>query len=79
MKWGNYNLNWGRPLKSILCVFDTRIVDFELHHLKSSNFTFIDKDFEDKKKTFNDYSSYQKYFNKIGTILDQEKRKELIK
>ena len=79
MKWGNFNLNWGRPLKSILCVFDTRIVDFELHHLKSSNFTFIDKDFEDKKKTFNDYSSYQKYFNKIGTILDQEKRKELIK
>jgi len=79
MKWGNFNLNWGRPLKSILCVFDTRIVDFELHHLKSSNFTFIDKDFEDKKKTFNDYSSYQKYFNKIGTILDQEKRKDLIK
>ena len=22
MKWGDYNLFWGRPLKSILCIFD---------------------------------------------------------
>ena len=24
MKWGNFDLNWGRPLKSILCVFDKK-------------------------------------------------------
>ena len=79
MKWGNYNLNWGRPLKSILCVFDKKVVNFELNHLKSSNLTYLDKDFEEKKKIFNDYDSYQKYFHKIGIILDQEKRKDLIK
>ena len=22
MKWGNFDLNWGRPLKSILCLFN---------------------------------------------------------
>ena len=79
MKWGNFDLNWGRPLKSILCVFDKKVVNFELHHLKSSNSTYIDKDFEEKKKTFTDYGSFQKYFHKIGTVLDQEKRKDLIK
>ena len=79
MKWGNFNLNWGRPLKSILCVFDKKVVNFELNHLKSSNQTCIDKDFEEKKKTFSDYDSYQKYFRKTGTILDQFKRKDLIK
>ncbi|MBD1137586.1 glycine--tRNA ligase subunit beta [Pelagibacterales bacterium SAG-MED43] len=79
MKWGNYDLDWGRPLKSILCVFDKKVVNFELNHLKSSNLTCLDKDFEEKKKTFNDYNSYQKYFSKIGIILDQEKRKDLIK
>ncbi len=79
MKWGNFDLSWGRPLKSILCVFDKKVVNFNLHHLKSSNSTFIDKDFEEKKKIFNDYKSYNQYFYKIGTILDHEKRKELIK
>ena len=79
MKWGNFDLSWGRPLKSILCVFDKKVVNFELSHLKSSNVTYLDKDFEEKKKTFNDYESYQKYFNKIGVVLDQDKRKDLIK
>jgi len=79
MKWGNFDLSWGRPLKSILCVFDKKVVNFELSHLKSSNVTYLDKDFEEKKKTFNDYDSYQKYLNKIGTILDQDKRKDLVK
>ena len=79
MKWGNYDLNWGRPLKSILCVFDKKIVNFDLHHIKSSNLTYIDKDFEEKKKPFNDFSSYQKYFGKIGTVLDQEIRKDIIR
>ena len=79
MKWGNFDLNWGRPLKSILCLFDKKVINFELHHLKSSNLTYVDKDFEEKKKAFTDYNSYQKYFHKIGVILDQAKRKDLIK
>ena len=29
MKWGNFDLNWGRPLKSILCVFDKKVVKFK--------------------------------------------------
>ena len=78
MKWGNFDLNWGRPLKSILCVYNKKVVNFQLHHLKSSNSTYIDKDFEEKKKIFDSYNSYEKYFNKIGIILDHEKRKDLI-
>ncbi len=79
MKWSNFELNWGRPLKSILCVFDKKVVNFQLYHLKSSNLTSIDKDFEEKKKAFVDFIGYQKYFQKIGIILDQEKRKDLIR
>ena len=50
MKWGEFNLNWGRPLKSILSVFDKKVLNFQFHHISSSNLTFIDKDFEEKKK-----------------------------
>ena len=50
MRWGSYNLSWGRPLKSILATFGGKSLNFKFHHLKSSNTTFIDKEFEDKKK-----------------------------
>ena len=79
MKWGEFDLNWGRPLKSILSVFDKKTINFNFHHISSSNSTFIDKDFEEKKKNFTDFKSYEKYFKKQGTIVDHHKRKELIK
>ena len=50
MKWGEFDLNWGRPLKSILSVFDKMIINFEFHHISSSNSTYIDKDFEEKEE-----------------------------
>ena len=50
MRWGQFDLNWGRPLKSILSVFDKKTINFDFHHISSSNSTFIDKDFEEKKK-----------------------------
>ena len=55
MKWGNYNLSWARPLKSILAVFNDKSLNFKFHHLISSNTTFIDKEFEDKKKKFKNF------------------------
>ena len=47
MKWGEYDLNWGRPLKSILSIFNKKVINFKFHHLYSSNSTYIDKDFEE--------------------------------
>ena len=79
MKWGSYNLNWGRPLKSILCIFDKKVINFSIGHLKSSNYTFLDKDFEERKKTFNDFNTYQKSLEQTGTIIDQDKRKDHIR
>ena len=78
MKWGEYNLNWGRPLKSILSVFDKKLINFKFHHLSSSNSTYIDKDFEEKKKVFKDFKSYEEFFKKQGILINQDKRKELI-
>ena len=78
MKWGEYNLNWGRPLKSILSVFDKKVINFKFYHIISSNSTFSDKDHEDRKKIFKDFKSYEKFLKKIGTIIDQSKRKKLI-
>ena len=79
MKWGNYDLFWGRPLKSILAVFDRKKIVFDFHHLKSSNTTFIDKDLEERTKIFNNFKTYNSYFKSKGIVIDHEKRKSIIR
>ncbi|MDC3056834.1 glycine--tRNA ligase subunit beta [Candidatus Pelagibacter sp.] len=78
MKWGEFDLNWGRPLKSILSIFDKRIISFKFHHLTSSNLTFLDKDFEDKKRSFENFKKYEKFFENNGVIINQNKRLKII-
>ncbi len=78
MKWGDHDLYWGRPLKSILALFDKKIIEFKLNHLHSSNKTFTDKDLEDEVKSFDDFKSYIKFFKQKGVTIDQDKRKEFI-
>ena len=78
MKWGEYDLYWGRPLKSILGVFDGQSLKFKFHHLVSSNATFVDKEFEEKMKNFNNFSSYLSYFKKLNVIIDNDLRKNYI-
>ena len=78
MKWGDFQLYWARPLKSILAIFNNKNLLFKYHHLQSSNLTFVDKDFEDKKKSFNNFKLYIDYFKKSQIIIDQNKRKNFI-
>jgi glycyl-tRNA synthetase beta chain len=78
MKWGEFDLSWGRPLKSILSIFDKKKLIFDFYHLTSSNSTFIDKEFEEIKKIFIDFKSYVNFFKKLDIIIDQRQRKNLI-
>ena len=78
MKWGEFNLYWGRPLKSILAIYDSKPLNFKFHHLTSSDKTFIDKDFEEKTKSFKNFNLYISYFKKNKIIIDQDLRKKYI-
>ena len=78
MKWGQFDLNWGRPLKSILSVFENKVINFKFHHITASNSTYIDKDFEDKKKIFTNFKTYEKFFQDQGVVIDQDKREKFI-
>ena len=40
MKWSTHDLSWARPLKSILALFNNKVVNFSFFHLKSNNVTF---------------------------------------
>ena len=78
MRWSDFNLNWGRPLKSILAIFDKKKLTFYFHHLTSSNSTFIDKEFEEKKKIFVDFKDYNNFFKKLNITIDHNLRKNFI-
>ena len=78
MRWGDYNLSWARPLKSILATFGGKSLRFNFYHLKCSNTTFTDKEFEDKKKIFKDFKNYKDFFDQSGIIINQTLRKEFI-
>ena len=78
MRWGDFGLNWGRPLKSILAIFNKKTLIFKFHHIQSSNLTFVDKDFEEKKIKFSDFKKYKNFFKKKKIIIDPVERKKII-
>jgi glycyl-tRNA synthetase beta chain len=78
MRWSDFNLSWGRPLKSILAIFDKKKLTFNFHHLTSSNTSFIDKEFEEKKKIFIDFKDYNNFFKKMNITIDHNLRKNFI-
>ncbi|WP_435086401.1 glycine--tRNA ligase subunit beta [Candidatus Pelagibacter bacterium nBUS_33] len=78
MRWGDFELNWGRPLKSILALFDKKKLTFNFHHLTSSNSTFIDKEYEEDKKKFIDFKEYSNFFKKLNIVINHKQRKDLI-
>jgi len=78
MRWGYGELNWGRPLKSILAIYDKKKIDFKFHHISSNNFTFLDAQFEEKTKIVKDYKDYQSSLKKIEKIVDNDERKKII-
>jgi len=78
MKWSDYDLSWGRPLKSIIALFNNKVINFNFFHLKSNNLVLIDETNENKQKRVNNFKSYLNVLKSQNIILDQEKRKTII-
>ena len=78
MKWSTYSLNWGRPLKSIIVLFDNKQVQFNFFHLYSDNVTYFDGNNDEKNKKIISYQHYLKFLKSQNIILDQEERKKII-
>ena len=78
MRWADHSLIWGRPLKSILALFDNQVIQFSFHHLVSNNLTFSDEIMEEGQKKIKNFRSYLKLLDSKKIILDQNLRKQLI-
>ena len=78
MKWSTYDLSWGRPLKSIITLFNNKVINFDFFHLRSNNFTFVEGTEEEEVRKINSFKSYLNILKSQNIILDQEKRKNLV-
>ena len=78
MKWADYDLSWGRPLKSVIAIFSNKIVNFNFFHLKSHNLTFLDDINSGGQRKISNYKSYLNVLKSQKIVLDQEKRKKII-
>lgn len=78
MRWGGYDLSWGRPLKSILCLFDKNTIPFNFFHLTARNITYVDGPLEDKAVVVKDYSHFKKILTDKRIIFDNAEREKLI-
>ena len=78
MKWSTYDLHWGRPLKSIVALFNKQVIKFNFSHLQSGNLTLLEDTHEDKFKKIDCFKSYLNILKSQNIILDQEKRRDII-
>jgi len=78
MKWSNYDLFWGRPLRSIIALFNNKVVNFDFYHLKSSNLMNIEGKNDEQIRKIKNFQDYLKILESQNIILDQEKRKNVI-
>ena len=78
MKWSDYELNWGRPLRSILAIFGNKVLNFKYEHLETSNFTYIEENSSLNQKKVYNFSEYKNILKNYSIILDQTEREKII-
>jgi glycyl-tRNA synthetase beta chain len=78
MRWSDYDLMWGRPLRSILAIFNNNYLKFDYHHLASTNGMIIVDNFIDKIKKVKNFKEYELQLKTNKILLKQEDRKNNI-
>ncbi len=78
MRWSSNKMLWGRPLRSILAIFNGKFLDFQFNHLKSSNFVLLEDDLKIKSKKISSPKEYFKLLSSRNIIINQLERKKKI-
>ncbi len=78
MKWSNNEIFWGRPLHSILALFNNKIITFKYGHIESTSHTFVEQNCEEVQKKINSFKDYESLMKKNSIIFDHENRKKII-
>ena len=78
MKWSDYSLMWGRPLRSIFAKFNNKKLDFRFDHLETTDEVIIEQDLISKTKKINNFKEYLAFLKSYRIIVDHEEREQII-
>ncbi len=78
MKWSNFNLMWGRPLRSIFSIFNKKKISFKFNHLEADDKVIIEQDLGFKSKKIKNFKEYKDFLKSCNIIFDHNERKEII-
>ena len=78
MRWGSGKLRWVRPLHSILCLLDGKVVEFEIDGIKSGKETRGHRFMAPEPFSVKGFADYEKKLREAKVILDGEERARLI-
>jgi len=79
MRWGTRSLRWVRPLHSIICLLDGKVVPFDIEGIKSGNVTRGHRFMAPDAFAVTGFADYEKKLEAAKVILDPAKRAALIK
>ena len=78
MRWSDTEMIWGSPLRSIMAIFNGKLLSFKYGHIRSTNTAIIEKDLIRITKKIKNIKEYLKFLKNNSVILDHEERKRII-
>ena len=78
MKWEASGLQWVRPLRSILCLFDGAVVPVEIAGLTAANITRGHRQMANEPFEVSDFADYEMKLRERRVILDRAERMQII-
>ncbi|MGE5259399.1 MAG: glycine--tRNA ligase subunit beta, partial [Actinomycetota bacterium] len=78
MRWGSGKLRWVRPLHSILCLLDGKVVEFEIDGITSGKETRGHRFMAPEPFSVKSFADYEKKLREAKVILDGDERTQII-
>ncbi|MEE2698998.1 MAG: glycine--tRNA ligase subunit beta [Pseudomonadota bacterium] len=78
MRWADKNVRWVRPIRSILCVFNGTVVDFDFGLVATTNTSYGHRFYSAESFEVKDFSDYKRKLKKAHVVLDPSERRDLI-
>jgi glycyl-tRNA synthetase beta chain len=79
MRWGAGKLRWVRPLHSILCLLDGKVVEFEIDGIESGKKTRGHRFMAPEPFAVKDFADYAKKLREAKVVLDGDERANIIR
>lgn len=79
MRWGGKNMRFARPIRWMVALLNDNVLDVDLEGIKASNVTKGHRFLGEREFEVNSVEDYFEKLDKNYVIIDQHKRKEMIK